>query len=126
MRLAPRTFAPILSEMLLGRLIGSLLIILALVLGPSIAAASAAGMADGMSAHGMNEPTPDGCPDCNDNGAQMAACAKTMCATFPGILPAGNDPLFGARLSFVAGADESLAGMSRLPDPKPPRTIVLG
>ncbi len=41
-------------------------------------------------------------------------------AVVPGILPAGDIPLFGARLSFVAGPDQSLAGISRLPDPKWP------
>ncbi|MBA3520748.1 MAG: hypothetical protein H0T75_24620 [Rhizobiales bacterium] len=126
MSLALGVWPTILLPMLLVRRICGVLVLLALVLGTPIAGASTAGTADAMSAHGMNEPMPDGCPDCDGNGVPMAACAQSMCAGVPGILPAGDIPLLGTRLPFVAGPDESLAGISRLPDPKPPRTVVLG
>ena len=112
--------------MLFVRRISGVLILLALVLGTPIWGASAAGMADGMSAHDMNEPMSEVCPDCDPDNPQVGACAQTLCAAVSGILPTGNAPLFRAQLPFVAGPDETLAGMSRLPDPKPPRINVLG
>lgn len=108
---------------LVQRLLG-VLVLLVSVLGAPVMPISYGGMADGMSAHGMTEPMPD-CPDCSDPGAQAAACVQ-MCASLPGVLPAGNMLFFGTGLPFVAGTQESLSGVSRLPDPKPPRATVLG
>lgn len=117
-----QTYSP--AGALVRRICGAL-IFLALVLGgPTITVG--AGVADGMSAHGMNEPMSENCPECDGDNAQMRSCAQTMFAALSGILPAGDVPLFGAQLPFVEGPDQILAEMSRLPEPKPPRLIVLG
>ena len=123
--LAAGVLATIFSRMLLVRRICGVLIFLALVLGGPMMIVSA-GMADGISAHDMDERMSGNCPACDADSSQMGACAQTMCAALSGILPTGNVPFFGAQLAFVAGPDQSLAGMSPLPDPKPPRIIVLG
>ena len=69
--------------------------------GPTITVG--AGVADGMSAHGMNEPMSENCPECDGDNAQMRSCAETMCAALSGILPAGDVPLFGAQTQSETG-----------------------
>jgi hypothetical protein len=104
-------------------------LIIALTLGTAAGASHAGGITD-MAGHrmaaslGVDEPMPDGCPDCPDDGA-MTACAQTACGLVAAILPQGFVPAAGAPAVFLPAPDTTAAGAPGSTDPPPPRSSVV-
>ncbi len=100
----------------------SLLVILAFVLGTMIPA-SHPGMAKDAHSLAVEHSIPADCDQGDDSGPAPMPCGKVFCAGMamiplmaqgsPDLIIAGYDP----------ARDQSGVGLSRYPDPDPPRTI---
>jgi len=73
------------------------------------------------------DPMPADCDGCHGDAAGPIACAKVFCAGSAMILThsvAGLPVTSATRLG--KSPDRSGSGLTRLPDPRPPRTTLLG
>ena len=110
--------------MALLRRLCSLLVILAFVLGTMIPASnpSAAQMAG---ASAIEHSMPADCDD-GENAAAPMACGKVFCTGMAIIqVPLGGAPN-PAFAKFGPAPDQNGVGVTRFPDPDPPRTISIG
>lgn len=118
--------APIIhiSPMALFRPLCSLLVALAFMLG-TIIPASQAGQAQDMIVSAVEHSMPMDCDYGDDTAPVPMPCGKAFCAGMA-LLPA---PLQGATslpaVQFDRAPDQSGTGVSRYPDPDPPRTVSL-
>lgn len=104
------------------RRIRRLLVVLAFALGTVLPMARAGDVVCDQAAVGMAQPMQS---DCGGDMAKATACAQAVCAGMVVVLPGGGTadaPM--ASNAFAAAPSQSGAGLSRLPEPHPPRLIV--
>jgi hypothetical protein len=107
------------------RALCSLLVILAFVLG-TIVPVSHAAIGHDMTVSAVEAPMPVDCDSCDANAAMPVPCAKVFCAGTAMILPAAEESSELATAKLGPVPDQIGAGVSRLPDPPPPRTVLIG
>ena len=108
--------------MVLLRPLCSLLVILAFVLGTMIPA-SYPGMAKDAPSIAGEHSMPADCDPGDDNTAVPMPCGKVFCTGMAMIAPTAQgspDPIVAG---YGPAPDQSGVGLSRYPDPDPPRTI---
>jgi hypothetical protein len=105
----------------------SLLSVLALLLATMVPVSQGAmprGM-HGMAVSAVEDPMAADCDRCDGPAAPMA-CAKVFCAGSAVILTVAEASPEPASAKFGRAPDEPGSGLSRFPEPHPPRTILIG
>ena len=100
----------------------SLLVILTFVLG-TIIPASHPGMAKDAPSSAAEHPMPADCNQGDESAPAPMPCGKVFCAgmAMPPLLDQGSPDLVIA--GYDPAPDQNGVGLSRFPDPDPPRTI---
>jgi hypothetical protein len=107
------------------RALCSLLIVLAFGLG-TIMPASHGAMGHEMAVSAVEAPMTADCDHCTENAALPVPCAKVFCAGTAMILPVAEGMTEPASARRGLAPDQVGSGVSRLPDPPPPRTVLIG
>jgi hypothetical protein len=103
----------------------SLLVILAFVLGAVMSVPKVA-MGHDMPVSEIEAPMSADCDHCDDNAAVLVPCAKVFCAGTAMILTVAEGSPEPATARLEPAPDQIGSGVSRFPDPPPPRTVLIG
>ena len=103
------------------RFLCSFLVILAFILGTMIPASQQVGAQDAP-VSSVEHSMPVDCDQGDDNATPPMPCGKVFCAGMALILPPAQEAPDLLAATYDLASDQNGVGLSRFPDPDPPRT----
>ncbi len=102
-----------------------IMVLAAFAAGTVVHAANAATMSAKMTLAVIDGADMGDCQDCSDGNDNMPPCDNVCISPILAVVPSGQPSLPGAKTTTESLAPQSVIGRTGLPDPYPPRSIIL-